>query len=60
MKQGDVLTFHQSLLIDVDAFICRSDFEIDHFTLFSVMAALEKGPFSNCPRFRLNKGLQKV
>ena len=34
IRQGDVLTFSQSSLIDVDAFIHTSDFKMHHFTLF--------------------------
>ena len=34
IRQGDVLTFRQSLLIDADAFIYTSDFKMHHFTLF--------------------------
>ena len=55
-RQEDGLRFRQSSLIDVEAFICTSDFKmhycIYHFTLFS-KTALEKRGLSNCPLFRL-------
>ena len=46
IRQGDVLTVRQSSLINVDPFIYTSDFKMHHFTLFSVMAAIEKWRFS--------------
>ena len=46
IRHGDVLTVRQSSLINVDPFIYTSDFKMHHFTLFSVMAAIEKWRFS--------------
>ena len=59
IRQGDMLTFCQSSLIDVKVFIYTSDFIMHHFTLFSVMAEIEKWRFSNCPRFRLKSRTSK-
>ena len=46
IRQGDVLTFCQSSLIDVDAFIYTSDFKMHHFTLLTVMAVFKLSSIS--------------